>query len=117
MCRCCQSWFAGFEQLSSDAVSNLRKHAVKLLKLCWEMVPPDLSRSQKALHRLLPAAGWPLELLSCDGSSEGIPGSSDATWLPLPSQQAEVAAMLLQQVQRHNLHMLYCLYSNMATTE
>ncbi len=97
--------------MSSDAVSNLRKHAVKVLKVCWEMIPADLSRSQKALHRLLPTTGWPLPLLSHDGSSGGTPGSSDPTWLPLPGQQAEVAAVLLQQVRRHILHMMYCLYA------
>ncbi|KAA6426422.1 MAG: hypothetical protein FRX49_03533 [Trebouxia sp. A1-2] len=87
----------GVEQLSSDAVSNLHKHAVEVLKRCWEVVPADLSRTQKALNRLLPATGWPLPLLPLDGSSNGTPGSSDPTWLPLPGQQAQVAAMLLQQ--------------------
>ena len=103
--------------MSSDAVSNLRKHADEVLKVGWVKTPADLPRAQKALHRMLPAAGWPLELLSRDGSSNGIPGSSDPTWLPLPGQQAEVAAMLLQQVRRHTLHMMYCLYANAAATE
>lgn len=101
--------------MSSDAVSNLHKHAVEVLKRCWEVVPADLSRTQKALNRLLPATGWPLPLLPLDGSSNGTPGSSDPTWLPLPGQQAQVAAMLLQQVQRHILHMVCCLCANMAT--
>ncbi|KAL0021866.1 hypothetical protein WJX77_009321 [Trebouxia sp. C0004] len=91
----------GFEQLSRDAFGNLHKHAVNMLRRCWEMVPADPSRSQKALHRLLPATGWLLPLLSHDGSSKGVPGSSDPTWLPLPGQQAEVAAMLLQQAVQH----------------
>jgi len=117
VCSCSQTWFAGFEQLSCDAVSNLRKHAVKVLKRCWQMIPADLSRTQKALHRLLHATGWPLPLLLHDGSSKGASGSTDPTWLPLPGQQAEVAAMLLQQVQKHMLHMMYCLYANTATTE
>ena len=116
MWSCSQCWFVGFEQLSSDAVSNLRKHAIKVLKRCWQTVPADLSLSQKALHRLLPAAGWPLLSLSRDGSSNGASGSSDPTWLPMPSQQAELAAMLLQQVRRHICHMMQCVYANTATT-
>ena len=73
-----------------------------------EIIPADPARTQKALHRLLPAAGW--ALLSQDrlhgssnGSSVGSDGSADQGWLPTPSQQAGVAEMLLQQVGELNL--------------
>ena len=113
---------AGFDRLSVAAVSNLHKHSVEMLTLCWQATPTSATRVSKALHKLLPTAGWPLPppglglplpeinqpppasapppLLgsSQGGSSEAVQRSSGDSWLPLPCQQAEVAHMLLQQV-------------------
>lgn len=83
-----------------------------MLRLGLEIIPADPARTQKALHRLLPAAGWALPSQdrlhgssngSSNGSSVRSDGSTDQGWLPTPSQQAGVAEMLLQQVGELNL--------------
>ena len=95
-----------------------------MLTLLWQVTPLSIGRMSRALHKLLPTAGWPLPPpdsgLPPPGSKPPLPDtasppvdsshagsaaasvsvheSSDDSWLPLPSQQAEVVHMLLQQV-------------------
>ena len=93
---------AGFDQVSEEAARNLHTHAVDALMLCWGGSPPEAADRQQLLLRLLPAKGWPLRPLlvettagsSCDPHSP----AADSAWLPLPSQRAEAAKMLLEQV-------------------
>ena len=93
----CALSVTGFEDLSSAAVSNLQQHSVNMLKLCWRHNSPDAARTAKVFHRLLPTAGWPLPLLASASAGSGQ-GLSNASWVPVPSQQAELAHVLLQMV-------------------
>lgn len=92
---CC----SGFDQVSQEASRNLHSHAVDVLKLCWAVTPPEAADRHQLLHRLLPTKGWPVNS-SCNpaGSSCEPCDPNDSAWLPLPSQRAQTAKMLLEQV-------------------
>ena len=55
----------------------------------------DAAERRPLLHRLLPIKGWPLHPAAVSG---GPCGPAESAWLPLPSQRAKTAKMVLEQV-------------------
>ena len=93
--QCC----SGYDQVSQEASRNLHSHAVVVLKLCWAVTPPKAADSHQLLHRLLPTKGWPVHVRCNPAGSSCEPcDPAESAWLPLPSQRAQAAEMLLEQV-------------------
>ena len=93
--QCC----SGFDQVSQEASRNLHRHAVNAIKLCWAVSPPQPADGRQLLHRLMPSKGWPVHVTSNPAGSPCEPcDPAESAWLPLPSQRAQAAKMLLEQV-------------------